>query len=144
MPRSKTVSIEDLQAELEEALKDAADAGVYASDEALKLAAKDTAQLVKANALRLFGGEGDKKSYANGWTYTKQKSKAHGYFGYVVYNKNKAGLAHLLENGHATKNPAKRAPAYPHIAEVEEKISGLVNSYLLRVSTGNIDADEGG
>lgn len=37
--------------------------------------------------------------YAKGWTYKKANVKR-GQFSGVIYNKNKPGLAHLLEHGH--------------------------------------------
>lgn len=50
------------------------------------------------------------RHYANGWTVEER------FYGdrtsYVVRNKPKPGLTHLLEKGHGGPNPA---PAYPHI-----------------------------
>ena len=62
--------------------------------------------------------------YAPGWTYKVEKKRlgAEG----TNYNKDRPGLAHLLEFGHATRNGTGRefdpTPAHPHIEKVEEQI----------------------
>ena len=53
--------------------------------------------------------------YAKGWTKKKVDD------GYIVHNKSKPGLAHLLEFGHAKRGGKGRVAARPHIAPVEEK-----------------------
>lgn len=79
--------------------------------------AQDAAKKLRSNS----PGAGD---YAKGWTY-KKDSTGFG-AGYVVYNKSKPGLTHLLENGHAVKpspkHPGKKSRVAPrvHIKPVEE------------------------
>lgn len=57
--------------------------------------------------------------YASGWTQKKLDERT-----YVVYNKAKPGLTHLLEKGHLTMNqfggPYRRTPAHPHIGPATE------------------------
>lgn len=86
---------------------------------------KDTDALVKKlgqqgakelkNASRIFGGTGE---YANGWKSKTQKSRLGATA--TIYNE-KAGLPHLLENGHA-KRGGGRVAGRTHIAPVEEKL----------------------
>lgn len=65
-----------------------------------------------------------KGEYAGGWTYKVEKKRL--YTEGVIYNKDKPGLPHLLEFGHATRNGTGRVladtPAHPHIKAVEEQI----------------------
>lgn len=71
-----------------------------------------------AQAVRQAASANGWSDYANGWTsqFETGRLSAQG----TIYNK-KAGLPHLLENGHALRNGG-RAKAYPHIAPVEEKL----------------------
>lgn len=64
-------------------------------------------------------GDGTNKGhYADGWTVTAVKSGTDK-FSFVVHNKKKPGLAHLLEFGHQLRQGG-RAKAFPHIKKVEE------------------------
>lgn len=57
-----------------------------------------------------------RRHYANGWT--KKAEFRHGVRTFIVYNKTKPGLAHLLEYGHSKVNGG-RVKAIPHIKDVE-------------------------
>lgn len=64
-------------------------------------------------------GRGSRKGhYADGWGVTYFR-KGNGKFQFVVHNKKKPGLTHLLENGHAL-NIGGRTRAIVHIKPVEE------------------------
>ena len=93
--------------------------------------AQDAAKKLRSESASKFGnGE-----YAKGWTYRKDKA-AFG-TGYVVYNKNKPQLTHLLEHGHevkpAPKHPGKksRVAGRPHIKGVEEEAKAKFEEQLI-------------
>ena len=68
--------------------------------------------------------------YAKSWTKKKQMN------GYVIYNKKKPGLTHLLEHGHA-KRGGGRVSGKPHIRPVEEKaIKKLEDSVIKIIKNG--------
>lgn len=86
------------------------------TDEAVEKASRktgrDAVQKLKNTSPR--GRTGD---YASGWATRKMG------LGIIVYNKKAPGLTHLLEHGHVIKNKFGeygRAPAHPHIADVEK------------------------
>lgn len=81
-----------------------------------KAVAKEGTKKLKVTSPR---GRGSKKGhYADGWGVTYFR-KGNGKFQFVVHNKKKPGLTHLLENGHAL-NIGGRARAIVHIKPVEE------------------------
>ena len=81
-----------------------------------KAVAKEGTKKLKATSPR--GRSSKKGHYADGWGVTYLK-KGNGKFQFVVHNKKKPGLTHLLENGHAL-NIGGRARAIVHIKPVEE------------------------
>lgn len=89
----------------------------------LKTTAKETVENVKKNA-QSAGFKTDAK-YIDGWT----SKKVNGI--YTVYNKNKPGMVHLLENGHEIVvhgiSTGKKTRAFPHVKPAEEQIQEMVN-----------------
>ena len=81
--------------------------------EAIEEAVKETAQALAAD-LRETSPK-DTGEYAKGWTARKE-----GPGRYVVYNKKKPQLTHLLEHGHA-KRGGGRVEGRPHIKPAEER-----------------------
>lgn len=59
-----------------------------------------------------------RKKYKNGWTYEENKTIGTA-MEYVIYNKNKPSLTHILENGRA-KVGGGRVEGIPHIKPAEE------------------------
>lgn len=81
-----------------------------------KEVAREGAKRLKETSPR---GRGSRKGhYADGWGVTYQR-KGSGKFEFVVHNKKKPGLTHLLENGHQS-NRGGRVKAIVHIKPVEE------------------------
>ena len=81
--------------------------------EAIEEAVKETAQALAAD-LRETSPK-DTGEYAKGWTARKE-----GPGRYVVYNKKKPQLTHLLEHGHA-KRGGGRVEGRPHIKPAKER-----------------------
>lgn len=78
-----------------------------AAEAEMQKIAKEAAQKLKQASPKNTG------KYARGWTVKKDGKT------YTVYNKNKPGLTHLLEKGHA-KVKGGRVPAQEHIKPVED------------------------
>lgn len=89
--------------------------------DATKTIARKGASAVRASARSNVGGSG---RYASGWTYRAEDKRLKTTA--VIYNEDRPGIAHLLENGHVTRNGTGRTfgrtPAYVHIKPVEEQI----------------------
>ena len=89
------------------------------AEEMLEIAqqvAKEGSQMLKRTSPR---GTGSRKGhYADGWAVKTVRTNPQN-FSFVIYNKKKPGLTHLLENGHQLRNGG-RARAFPHIAKVEQ------------------------
>ena len=117
---ARRVTVDQLAETLQGLLEEYGWEQVDHMEEAVTVAAKEGAAAVATSAREKLGG----KTYASGWTYkvTRKRMNVEG----VIYNKKQPGLAHLLENGHVTRNGTGRTyrptPAHPHIAEVEEQI----------------------
>ena len=71
--------------------------------------------------------------YAKGWS-VRNKSTLAGGVEYVIHNKAKPHLVHLLENGHEMfifgKYTGKRVPAKPHFEAAKGKAGDLFEQYL--------------
>lgn len=92
---------QDIEAEMEEAVKKVSKAGVKA---------------LRSKAKQTFKGSGD---YAKGWTSTVETG-GHSAQG-VIYNKDLPGLPHLLEHGHLNRD-GSRTQGRAHISIVEAQI----------------------
>lgn len=80
----------------------------------LERISKEAAKKVKAASPKRTTSQ---RHYATGWTWKKEFKNHMNTF--IVYNKTKPGLAHLLENGHIKVNGG-RTKAIEHIKPVEE------------------------
>lgn len=102
-------SLEDI---IGETLEGAEATVILASKDAAKNAADFTARELKSTSPKGATGK-----YAKGWSVKAQDG------GYVVYNKKRYMLTHLLENGHDVIVNGKkvgRAKAHPHIKPAEQ------------------------
>ena len=89
-------------------------------NDTFKKIAEESVEKLKSSSPR---GKG-KKHYADGWTAKETET------GYVVYNKDKYQLTHLLEYGHAKRGGTDRVPAKPHIKPVEDWVIQNIESRL--------------
>ena len=86
-------------------------------EEIAKKVAKEGVKKLKAASPR-GSGKGKKGHYADGWGISYLR-KGNGKFQFVVHNKKKPGLTHLLEHGHQS-NLGGRVGEIEHIKPVEE------------------------
>lgn len=103
---------QDVEAEMEEAVKKVSKAG---------------AKALRSKAKQTFRGSG---AYAKGWTSTVETG-GHSAQG-VIYNKDLPGLPHLLEHGHLNRD-GSRTPGRAHISVIEEQI---IQDFTLEVEKG--------
>ena len=93
--------------------------------EAIEEAVKETAQALAAD-LRETSPK-DTGEYAKGWTARKE-----GPGKYVVYNKKKPQLTHLLEHGHA-KRGGGRVEGRPHIKPAKERHAPQLERKIMQI-----------
>ena len=62
----------------------------------------------------------DTGDYAKGWA--KKKQRMAGGVSYLVYNKDKPQITHLLEYGHLKRDGVNRVDGIPHIGPARDKI----------------------
>ena len=85
-------------------------------EETARIVAKEGSKKLRATSPK---GSGSRKGhYADGWSVTYER-KGNGKFAFIVHNRKKPGLTHLLERGHQLWQGG-RARAIPHIKPVEE------------------------
>lgn len=111
-----SISINELAEEVMKALNEYKDATEKDFEEIAKAIAREGTKKLKATSPK---GKGSRKGhYADGWGVSYFR-KGNGKFQFVVHNKKKPRLTHLLEKGHAL-NRGGRARAFVHIKPVEE------------------------
>lgn len=125
------VSIDELASEITLAVKEYTENVTEAIGQELDERSKQMVQDIKASP-EWKDGSGDKK-YRKGWT--RKKTSTGGLVEFVVYNKTKPGLAHLLENGHVKRGGGRVAsrphirPAYDrNIPELERRIKAIIQN----------------
>ncbi len=84
------------------------------------------AQALRNESKKVFPVDGGKDSgkYESGWASMASKPNRL-YTVVTIYNKKRAGLAHLLEFGHVSANGTgryDRVPEYPHVRTVEDTL----------------------
>ena len=110
----------DMAQQLNEILTEARQEIVEITETSMRAIAKETSQRIKTDASikRGLHRSGD---YARGWTMKQQKKRGE-IVGFVVYNRTKPGLTHLLEKGHVIRNKYGeygRTNGIPHISTAE-------------------------
>lgn len=109
-------NIDNLASEVMKELMEFKDLTEEEFEQIAKEVAKEGTKKLKSTSPK---GRGSRKGhYADGWGVSYFR-KGNGKFQFVVHNKKKPGLTHLLENGHAL-NIGERARAIVHIKPVEE------------------------
>lgn len=103
------IKVDDLAGEIVLAVRTYTDEVGAAIEEAVKETAQGLAADLRETSPK------DTGEYAKGWTARKE-----GPGRYVVYNKKKPQLTHLLEHGHA-KAGGGRVEGIPHIKPAEER-----------------------
>ena len=108
------ISIDQLANEIAKGLAEYTQDVVEGINEASNKIANKAVKKLKADSPK------DSGKYAKGWAKKTEKK-----FGetnsHIIYNKNKPGLTHLLEHGHA-KRGGGRTKAKSHIRPVEEMV----------------------
>jgi len=97
------------------------------ADAEKKVAQNGAAELRKTSPKGKYKGGG---SYAKNWSAKKLKDG-----GYVIYNRKRYQLTHLLEKGHA-KVGGGRVSGIPHIQPVEEQVIREFEREVERVIRG--------
>lgn len=110
---SITIKSEQLRDAVMEALSDYRDEVNEGVRKAIQKQANEDVRELKATSPKKTG------KYAAGWAKKVVKNNVSAY-DVVVYNKEKPGLTHLLENGHAKVNGGF-VPGIQHIKPVEEE-----------------------
>lgn len=121
---SKVVGVGDLADAVNQILAEYGDDAIDIIREVAPEAAKQAQKELKSNSPKNQG------KYAAGWAVQSQNTRNG--ISVVVHNKNKPGLTHLLENGHALRGGG-RAPAQPHIAAVNDNAQ---EEFLKKVEEG--------
>jgi hypothetical protein len=115
------IKVDNLAATVEKTLSDYVDDVNDIVKQEIKDAGKEAVKELKEKSPKLTG------KYAKGWRSTVKKETAVG-AEVVVHNK-VYGLTHLLEKGHA-KRGGGRVEGIPHIAPVEEEITGKLTDEI--------------
>lgn len=113
---AQKVSIDGLSDAILKELKSYNDATEDEFEDIAREVAKEGTKKLKATSPK---GAGSRKGhYADGWA-VKYERRGNGKFEFIIHNRKKPGLTHLLEKGHQLRQGG-RARAIPHIKPVEE------------------------
>lgn len=120
------ITVDNLAAEITMAVKEYTDDVSRAIEKELDTTSRKLVRTIKETTA--FKDKTGK--YRKGWIRKKDRD------GYIIHNKNKPWLAHLLEFGHAKRGGKGRVSARPHIRpaydklapEMEKRIEQIVKS----------------
>lgn len=107
------IGVDELQAEIVQAVADYTEDVTKGIEKEILRAATKTVKDVKANS-PVKSGE-----YKSGWT--RRKIKTDGKIGYIIYNKKRGPLVHLLEFGFTPRNSRFRVAGRPHLRPAADK-----------------------
>ena len=119
MPKAE---IEGFSVTLEKILKDYKQEVAESIEKAYADKAGELAKELKRTSPR------DTGDYAKGWA--KKKQKLIGGVSYLVYNKDKPQITHLLEYGHAKAGGLGRVEGIPHIGPARDKIEAELKAEI--------------
>lgn len=109
------ISIDQLAAEITSAVQEYTEDVTLGIEKEIDSTSKEMVTKVKASsAFKDITGD-----YRKGWT--RKKVVEGGEVTYIIYNKNKPSITHLLEKGHA-KRGGGRVSAKPHIRPTYDKL----------------------
>ena len=130
MAKSKKIKAVDLTATVDALLEEYGDEIFNDLDEVIQETAEEAVS--KLHSVQTFApGRRPSGEYSRGWTSTEQIKKRTQVVR-VIYNEELAGLAHLLEFGHANRGGG-RTPGYGHIKPVDDWIQqGIVETFKKR------------
>ena len=118
---------EEWDKQLEKALKDYTKDIQDGLEKEAKKAADEAAKKLKTASPKRTG------KYGRNWAVTEKKSIGEAY--YIVHNKKRYQLTHLLEYGHENRTHTGRVKAYPHIESIEKEANEQFEDGLKRVIT---------
>lgn len=117
MIANSVINIEQLNEEIRQALKQYGQEVVNVLENTAQRVGKKAVADLKENSPKATG------SYRKSWRLKEQPAKVAGEpKSYVVHNKDRYQLTHLLEYGHVSRNGTSRVKAYPHIAKTEQMV----------------------
>lgn len=105
--------MKDISVQLNDILQDYSKEVIETANECSLKVANEGAERLKETSPHRTG------KYAKGWTVKEENKSFFGSVTYVICNKAKPYLTHLLENGHANRNGG-RTEAREHIKPIEE------------------------
>lgn len=126
---AKKTSLDSLETDVKQILEQYGNEVQQNLDRIVKDITKKGVQAVQSESAQTFGTTAKRKEkYAKTWTSRVESQKQKFYTTGTIYNK-QAGLPHLLENGHVSRNGTGRTfgtvSGRPHISKVEAEIERL-------------------
>lgn len=122
------ISVDQLANEIAKGLAEYTKDIIEGIDEASEKISKNAVKKLKQDSPK------NTKKYSKGWA-VKTEKKYGETNSHIIYNKNKPGLTHLLEHGHA-KRGGGRVEGKPHIRPVEEQVINEFTAEVEKVVKG--------
>lgn len=122
------ISIDQLANEIAKGLQEYSSDVIDGIDEASEKISKNAVKKLKQDSPK------NTKKYSKGWA-VKTEKKYGETNSHIIYNKNKPGLTHLLEYGHA-KRGGGRVEGKSHIGPVEEQVINEFTAEVEKVVKG--------